>query len=161
MIKNLKVQIPKGYKIDVDNSTFYDIVFKKIENKFPKTWEEFCEQYPNIEGEYYISGNSAIFHVVNGVRHVRDEANLFKTKKEAEAFLTLIKLYRLRQAYVGDWKPDWLDSSEKYVITYDFNKIAIEYYWNIPRSFSFPSRKMAEEFLNNFKAELEQVKDLI
>ena len=84
-----------------------------------------------------------------------------KTKKEAEAFLTLIKLYRLRQAYVGDWKPDWLDSSKKYVIIYDCNEIMIEDRWNISRSFSFPSRKMAEEFLKNFKAELEQVKDLI
>jgi hypothetical protein len=29
------------------------------------------------------------------------------------------------------------------------------------RSFSFPSRKMAEEFLNNFKADLALVKHLI
>lgn len=159
-MKTFQVQIPEGYEIDKEQSTFENIVFKK-KLEYPKTWKEFCEQYPNIEDEYYISGNSAIYHVVNGVRNVIDEANLFKTKKEAETFLTLIKLYRLRQAYVGDWKPDWLDSSKKYVITYDFNKIAIEYCWNVPRSFSFPSRKMAEEFLNNFKAELEQVKDLI
>ena len=159
-MKTFQVQIPEGYEIDKKQSTFENIVFKK-KPEFPTTWEEFCGQYPNIEDEYYISGSSGIYHVVNGVRNVIDDANLLKTKKEAEAFLTLIKLYRLRQAYVGDWKPDWLDSSKKYVIIYDCNEIMIEDRWNISRSFSFPSRKMAEEFLKNFKAELEQVKDLI
>lgn len=160
MIKNLKIQIPEGYEIDKEQSTFENIVFKK-NPEFPTTWEEFCEQNSVVKSEYYISGNSDIFHVVNGTRNTTLDANLFKTREEAEAFLTLIKLYRLRQAYVGDWKPDWSDSSKKYIIICDYNKIKIEYCWNIPRSFSFPLCKMAEEFLKNFKAELEQVKDLI
>ena len=159
-MKTFQVQIPEGYEIDKEQSTFENIVFKK-KLEYPKTWKEFCEQYPNIEDEYYISGNSVIYHVVSGVRNAVDEANLFKTKKEAEAFLTLIKLHRLRQAYIGDWKPDWSDSSKKYVLVYDCREIMVEYCWNTPRSFSFPSRKIAEEFKNNFKADLELVKHLI
>jgi hypothetical protein len=161
MIKNLKIQIPEGYEIDKEQSTFENIVFKK-KSEYPRTWKEFCERYPNIEDEYYISGNSTIYHVVNGVRNVIDDANLFKTKKEAEAFLTLIKLYRLRQAYVGDWKPDWIDNSiPKYIIKVSENELMVANYYFDNRSFSFPSRKMAEEFLNNFKADLELVKHLI
>ena len=39
--KKLKINIPEGYEIDRDNSTFEEIVFKKVEDplaKLPKTW---------------------------------------------------------------------------------------------------------------------------
>lgn len=42
--KKLKINIPEGYEIDRENSTFEEIIFKKIENPFsklPKTWEEY------------------------------------------------------------------------------------------------------------------------
>ena len=38
--KEFKIQVLKGYKIDRENSTFEMIVFKKIENELPKSWEE-------------------------------------------------------------------------------------------------------------------------
>lgn len=38
--KELKIEIPDGYEIDRENSTFEKIVFKKIESKLPKSWEE-------------------------------------------------------------------------------------------------------------------------
>ena len=37
--REFKVEIPEGYIIDKDKSTFQRIVFKKIE-ELPKTWEE-------------------------------------------------------------------------------------------------------------------------
>lgn len=42
--KKLKINIPEGYEIDREKSTFEEIVFKKIEDplaKLPKTWEEY------------------------------------------------------------------------------------------------------------------------
>lgn len=46
-MKEIKVKIPKGYVIDKENSSFECIKFKKIEEKeLPKTWEEFCDNYP-------------------------------------------------------------------------------------------------------------------
>ena len=41
--KKLKINIPEGYEIDKEKSTFEEIVFKKVEDplaKLPKTWEE-------------------------------------------------------------------------------------------------------------------------
>ena len=42
--KKLKINIPEGYEIDKEKSTFEEIVFKKVEDpvsKLPKTWEEY------------------------------------------------------------------------------------------------------------------------
>lgn len=108
MIKNLKIQIPKGYEIDVDNSTFHNIVFKKIEKMFPKTWEEFCEQNPATIEECFISDISGIAQInTHHHRHCIVDANLLKNNKDAEAHLALIKLHRLRDVYRQEWVPDW------------------------------------------------------
>ena len=54
MNKELKIDIPEGYEIDKENSTFERIVFKK-KYTYPKSWEEFCENKPTTYEEYYIS----------------------------------------------------------------------------------------------------------
>ena len=38
--KEMKIQVPEGYEIDKENSTFEKIVFKKVENELPKSWED-------------------------------------------------------------------------------------------------------------------------
>ena len=42
MRKEIKIEVPQGYVIDKEKSTFEKIVFKKIDNR-PKTWEEYCK----------------------------------------------------------------------------------------------------------------------
>ena len=39
--KELKIEVPQGYEIDRQKSTFEKIVFKKIPEN-PKTWEDYC-----------------------------------------------------------------------------------------------------------------------
>ena len=102
MTKELKIDIPEGYEIDKENSTFERIVFKK-KHTYLKSWKEFCETIPPY-GEYYISWDSS-FHKVyaNGLRHYDAEKNLCKTEEEAEAFLALIQLKRLWHEYVDNY----------------------------------------------------------
>lgn len=39
--KEMKIQVPEGYEIDREKSTFESIVFKKVEEKdLPKRWED-------------------------------------------------------------------------------------------------------------------------
>ena len=38
--KSFKVEIPEGYEIDKENSTFECIKFKKIKIEYPKSWDE-------------------------------------------------------------------------------------------------------------------------
>ena len=40
-MKELKIEVPQGYEIDKEKSTFEKIVFKKIKVELPKTWDEF------------------------------------------------------------------------------------------------------------------------
>ena len=39
--KELKIDTPSGYEIDREKSTFEKIIFKKVKNFHPKTWEEY------------------------------------------------------------------------------------------------------------------------
>lgn len=39
--KELKIDTPLGYEIDREKSTFEKIIFKKVKNFRPKTWEEY------------------------------------------------------------------------------------------------------------------------
>ena len=42
--KKLKINIPEGYEVDKELSTFEEIIFKKIEyGKLPRTWDEYRE----------------------------------------------------------------------------------------------------------------------
>ena len=150
-MKELKIEIPIGYEIDQNNSTFERIVFKK-KHAYPKSWEEFCKNTP-INEEYYLNQASSIRTVTLDHRDYEGDKNVCKTKEEAEAFLALIQLKRLWHEYVDNY-------SEK-----------VEYFYYIDRFssidscdfkvsevcsrrkylFKFPSRELALEFLNNFR----------
>lgn len=39
-MKTFKIEIPNGFEINKDNSTFENIVFKEIKKELPKTWYE-------------------------------------------------------------------------------------------------------------------------
>ena len=53
--KELKIQIPEGYEIDKEKSTFEKIVFKKKDTN-PRSWEEYCcQQQTNCKEGYCIN----------------------------------------------------------------------------------------------------------
>ena len=145
--KELKINIPEGYEIDKDNSTFERIVFKKKENIRPKSWEEFCES--GIDKEYCIDEYSDINEVFRFKRrNCNTDRNLCKTKEEAEAFLALIQLKRLWHEYIDNY-------SKKVNGYYCIDCFCRSVLHNISSSggflFKFPTKELAEEFLNNFK----------
>lgn len=154
--KELKIDIPEGYEIDKDNSTFERIVFKKKENIRPRSWKEFCENSQIINEEYFIYSNSHISNTLD--KQSRDcikDRNLCKTKEEAEAFLALMQLKRLWHEYVDNYSEKVDDC---YCITCvrssNGNDFSILYIGSATYNmdlFKFPSKELAEEFLNNFK----------
>lgn len=84
MEKEIKIEVPQGYEIDRQKSTFEKIIFKKIAEN-PKTWEDYCSL---MEGKtvYYTNCNHII---VSGFSDAHDK---FTTKKRAEQFIALGKL---------------------------------------------------------------------
>ena len=154
-MKELKIEIPTGYEIDKEKSTFERIVFKK-KDTYPKSWKEFCENKPTTYEEYYISLDSRINKVISDdqPRNCNGDRNLCKTEEEAEAFLALIQLKRLWHEYVDNY-PEKVDNY--YFIDF-FTSINGCQCRVLPNCsviskylFVFPSRELAQEFLHNFK----------
>ena len=150
----LKIDIPEGYEIDKEKSSFEKIVFKE-KCTYPKSWEEFCVNNKTKDKEYFISSGSKVFNTC----HVQDrdydeDRNVCKTKEEAEAFLALIQLKRLWHEYVDNYSGKVVDY---YFIDCVSNINGCEFIVLPSCSviskylFKFPSRELAQEFLHNFK----------
>lgn len=173
--KEIKISIPEGYEIDIEKSTFERIVFKKIDNKYPKTWKDCIEKLNALNSkEHYFEHYFAYIDAFSNIKLVNttdklehenlsyDDYNLLPSEEIAEKFLILQRLYTCRQAYIGDWKPDWnIYNEPKYAIIMVENKLTISTYRNESRSFSFPTFEMAKEFLNNFETDFEKIKEIL
>ena len=115
--KEMKIQVPEGYEIDREKSTFENIVFKKVENELPKSWEDLYEV-----GGWFVDFHSDV--VTSGSMRTGDSVkNRFPTKEEAEACLALAQLCQLRDRYNDGWKPDWKDSTMKHCIYFSKGEI--------------------------------------
>lgn len=69
----------------------------------------------------------------------------------------------LRQAWIGDWKPDWMNIKQhKANILCNNGEFIIAYFSDlVSRPLSFPTKEMAIDFKNCFKDLLEQAKILL
>ena len=83
------------------------------------------------------------------------------TVNEAVAIKVFSRLLKLRRDWIGDWKPNWYTSENKYCISVCDTHIKVNSFCAIQQTFSFPTREMAEEFLECFKDLFEQCKMLI
>ena len=141
MRKEVKIEVPQGYVIDKEKSTFEKIVFKKIDNR-PKTWEEYCKL--NIRKDCFTStfGKSSVCCYHNG------SYNEFQTEERIEQFIAIGKLMQLRDYWVRGYK------EFKYALLVTRNENILVYDWSgyhtYPHILTFPTKKMAEEFKECF-----------
>ena len=158
--KELTIKIPKGQEIDWQESAKQEkIVFKNINTK-PRSWKEYFEQYKNtpcyelgfdVSGGYW--SKSTIYE--NGYCSV-------PSRELAEAFLAMMQLMSLRQAWIGDWKPDWsCGYSSNYCVVGADDRFDVCILSKCRYALSFPAKEMAEDFMNTFKDLLEIAKPLI
>ena len=149
MEKELKIEIPQGYEIDRQKSTFEKIIFKKIPEN-PKTWEEYCSL---MKGKtvYYTNCNTI---TVSGFSDAHDK---FVTKKRAEQFIALGKLLQLRDYWVKGSKFKYAVGiftwSDGLIVTNncDINDFAI----------TFPTQEMADKFITCFRDLIKQASPLV
>lgn len=128
-----------------------------------KSWEEFCEQNSKVGCDYYIHTGSQIHTCIGSFRDKEGDRNLLATKEDAEAFLALIQLKRLRDQWWEslNWKPDYTDYTYKYIIVVDENEISIGTAIIYHRFLAFPTKEIAEEFLKCFEDLINKAKELI
>lgn len=169
MEKERKITAPEGCEIEkveiVDGVAV--VTFKEKEWILPKSWKEFCEMFPNFAGEYFIEPEidekiGQVVAIMNGKRRTSSNAKLLPDRATAEAVLALCQLIRLRNAYNGDWVPDWTDCDEnKYVIIFYKNNIVVESASLVAFSpLYFKAKELCDEFLRNFGELIEKLKPL-
>ena len=154
--KEFKIQVPEGYEIDRENSTFENIIFRKTERKLSKRWEDL----PFVEG-WFIDAKCRI--IETGRLNTQEyNKNTFPTKEEAEACLALAQLCQLRDRYNDGWKPNWNSKAEtKYVIEIFKNNIAKNIYGGRHRILAFKTEELRDKFLENFEDLIEIAKPLL
>lgn len=149
-MKNLKIEIPDGYIIDREKSTFENIVFKKIKNKLPLSVNEIPNRL------YYIDNFGAVCKSVN----CKTE-NHVSSEKRAKAFLALIQLVELRDAWNRKWKADWINESLKFCINLRDNNLVVESYVYTSHCLNFKTEELAEKFLTQFKDLIKEARELL
>lgn len=159
-----RITAPEGCEIEkvelVDGVAV--VTFKHQDRKLPKSWDEFCEMYPKCKNSYYINDSAEIEEIKKSkeIRYVKEDKNILPDRATAEAVLALIQLIQLRNAYNGDWVPNWTDNESKYTI--DF--IEAEIYAGEVRGcctpLFFKSKELRDEFLRYFRPLIEKLKPL-
>ena len=160
MKQTIEIEVPDGKKAVWKNDK---VVFEDIKPQLPKTWEEFCENYPRKKDECYIDMSCQIVRLVYEIDRDKDsDKNILPSKQAAEAHLALMQLHQLRDCYRQGWKPDWKNNcQEKYCIEFSDYQYRIFRYFISCRFLSFQSKEIAEKFLMYFKDLIKQAEDLI
>ena len=161
----IKVRPPQGCEIDeikvVDG--FLTVTFKEKERKLPKSWEEFCEMFPIENGESYINEISAIIERDdNGVRLSDCDKSCLPNRATADAVLALCQLIQLRNAYNGDWVPNWKDQYEqKYTIEIEkCTLLEFQRQTCCSTILYFKTKDLRDEFLRDFRTLIEKLKPI-
>lgn len=153
--KEMKIQVPQGYEIDKEKSTFEKIVFKKVDD-LPKSWKEFGE----VKG-WFVNNKCEIDYYSEGDSTNDMDKNLFPTKEEAEACLALAQLCQLRNRYNDGWKPDWNDGTNKYSIYFTRDEIDGVCEYCSHRVLAFKTLELRDKFVENFEDLIEIAKPLL
>lgn len=153
--KSLKINIPEGYEIDKEKSTFEEIVFKKVEDPFsklPKTWEKYCKQTKGYTSYYGYSINGNTYETKFDGFY-----NEFFTKERVKQYVALGKLLQLRDYWVKGY------DTFSYIVWSDNNHRVFVCDWAgvTPYPLTFPTREMAKEFKNCFEDLIKEAYPLV
>lgn len=150
---NIKIDIPEGYEICVEESTLENIVLVKKE-------EDKRKKLGKISG-YYISVTSDIVKVSNLEQASLKNRNFFPTKELVEASLSISELLQYYFKEHKDYNPDFTDKTEKYIICVIKNIVSIQSTESKNAIFVFPNYKTAYDFYNSHKDLFEIAKPLL
>lgn len=152
-IKEIKINIPDGYEIDEENSTFNCIKFKK---KQINIWKDL----KNITG-VYISTFSKFNPVKEPTDSTNIDLNVFKSEKYAKSALALAQISQLMPYYGGEiTDKEWSNDEWKYSISIDnkgiINNISMVH---IKEIIAFHTEEQRDKFLS-FPENIQLIKDL-
>lgn len=148
-MKEFKIEVPEGYMIDEENSTFECIRFRPIEKK-----RFIDDRYITFNG-YWITENSTIkFNSCSS--NTEYNYNVFATGKQAKSALAMA---RISQIMANDRRfggaitdEEWNDRiRDKYVINRKNNEICTESFCNFYHFLAFHTKEQCNLFLKENK----------
>lgn len=138
-MKELKIEIPDGYEIDKEKSSFEKIVFKKkIE---VNCWKD-LKHVPGV----YITDNSCLVPAPAGLV-LPHNRNVFLNEKYAKSALALAQISQLLPYY--DTNVDWKNEYNKYCIERIGNGIEIGAWMHRYCVLAFNTESEAYRFLKH------------
>ena len=156
--KKLKINIPEGYEVDKEKSTFEEIVFKKVEDPFtklPKTWREYRNCTIGYASCFWDSSlGSPSISSFSGVY------NEFSTEERVKQYVALGKLIQLRDYWTNNWKSDG-NSFIVYTARTHSNSIRVGMCLGTNYPLAFPTEQMAEKFKDCFNGLLIEASPLL
>lgn len=93
--KKLKIQVPEGYEIDTENSTFECIKFKPVKKDI--TYKDVCDNI--LTTGYYIDSYCTIIKVIEYEDNNRTDKNNATNRKQLERLLALNQLLNIAEYY--------------------------------------------------------------
>lgn len=139
-MKEFKVEIPEGYEIDKEKSSFEKIVFKK--KNVVNCWEDI----ESISGKW-IDASSVFRNYGTNPMTCDLNKNVFLNEKYAKSALSLAQISQLLPYY--DSKVDWNNGKVKYCICRSEDTIVIKYWESLYHVMAFNTREEAERFLKH------------
>lgn len=114
--KELKIQVPEGYEIDKENSTFECIKLRPIKRL---TYEDVAKKLFCHNECWYINEYANINRCCVGVTEAVSKNPINCTsQKQAAKLLAINRMMNVAKYLNGDWSPNWGDNSSKYFIAY-------------------------------------------
>jgi hypothetical protein len=148
----IKINIPEGYEIDVFNKETGEVSFKKIEVKYPQSVKEILNR------NYYIQPSGTVR------KSICHDVNNVSSEQRAEAFLALMQLVELRDAWnkIDGFIVDWNNINQnKYVLEYIYCKVKKDTYGVSQKVLYFSSAKTRDLFLKTFSSLINTAKELL
>lgn len=131
-MKTIKINVPEGYEIDVENSDLAKgiIATKKIERQLPKSWDEMKDKPGTI------------------ICHIKCYSDYIRS------FNALSKLITLRDNYNGESLENWQNWDGKnhcFVVVFEYGKPIIVSRCSYSNPMALKTEELAKEFLKNFE----------
>lgn len=102
--KEVKIQVPEGYEIDKENSTFDHIKFKPI-NKVLSYEDVAKELFKDKSAHYTDERGGVSYSKFTGEQFL--DANNCTSEKQAQKLLAINKLMNVAKYLNSEWRPDW------------------------------------------------------
>lgn len=143
-MKEFKIEIPEGYEIDKEKSTFEKIVFKKKE--VVNCWEDLkCVQgvWIGVNSNFY-NYNTDTFKITEAYN---SNKNVFLNEKYAKSALAFAQISQLLPYY--DSNVNWNNVTTKYCICRYQDTIVIARWDSYYHPIAFNTREEAVRFLKH------------